>query len=793
MRYLWISAIALGCAVQLSGIGTAQIRDTSVDELVTQLGDQGVEKRRDAAYELARRVESSDVAIAALGKATADDDTQVRVQSLTGLARAGKKSESVIPALIKCLSHREDQVRYRAASALGAIGPASIEPLQSSWSTASLESKIAIAQAIAIIGPAAKSAIPLLTEGLNEKGGLPRYAAEALVAIAPNDEASLLCISNNQDVTARRVGINRLAITESLSETAIKKLYYSVSDTDPKIRETAILAIAKSKLQIDEKATLIEMALIDNAESVRAAAIVSMLKARLPAEEFSQRIVARMQSADSNVANTLVKAISQLGPGAKSAMPAMIQVASKPGIDQMLVSRSLANFGADAVPKMLAAIESRPEDESVFSQALGFIGEPAVEPLNLGLSSPVVLVRLAAVRALGGMRPMSKSVLESVAHSFEDPSDRVREIAVMALIAVAREGDLKKDDGLKNTVLKATQDIAPNVRAVATQCLTVLKLSDEQITEVVDRGLQDAAPNVRASTLKALGSLPKFLRSRSDRFVAMISDSDGGVRKNAVSLLGKLDKKQVNEAIVAACVKALGDSENSVRLAATESVRELAIDDKAVLDALGGNLVDDLNLLTVTLEALSGFGGKAAAMIPAISQLARHKETAVRVAAINALSSIEKDPQQLIGRLIEALDDREWEVRQCAGIALGKMGPDAKNAVPKLFGMLKSDLDKGYADSSLKEINTAPVEAVSLLMEKIDSNDRREAFYAVSLLGKIGPPAAESLPKLEAKAAKLKEELTGKGRSGGDKTRDDFRRKFLAEAIEAIKGESVPK
>ncbi len=52
------------------------------------------------------------------------------------------------------------------------------------------------------------------------------------------------------------------------------------------------------------------------------------------------------------------------------------------------------------------------------------------------------------------------------------------------------------------------------------------------------------------------------------------------------------------------------------------------------------------------------------------------------------------------------------------------------------------------------------------------------------MLGKIGPPAAESLPKLEAML-----EMPG----GGDANRAEFRKKTLKEAIALIKGEKEPK
>ncbi len=774
MRYLFIFAIAFSLCVPMAGFGIAQIRDASTVDLVKQLEEKEVERRRDAAYELVRRVDQSDAVIAALGKATADDDTQVRVQSLTGLARAGKKSGTVLPELLKCLSNRDSQVRYRAAGVLGAIGTASIEPLATHWKSASNDSKIAIAQALAIIGPEASSTISLLTEGLDGSGSLPRYASEALVAISPRDETSLLQIASHADAAARKVGISGLAALASPSELAIQKLLNAASDLDPKVRETAIIAVAKSRLPKTEKSVLIEEALVDSVESVQAAAIVALKRAALPADEFAQRLASRLQSDNIDTSNAVVKALAVLGPGAKIAFPALVAAANKKQIDQQLVSQTLASFGAEVVPDLLLAIEKQPASEPVFSKALGLIGEPAVEALTLGLSSEVELVRVAATRALGGVRPANNALLQKLVRSAEDKSANVREIAVSSLIAAAKEAEFAKD-----TMLKATTDVDPNVRAAAMQSFRSFKFTEEQTKLAVDRGLEDLSPDVRSSTLTILSDKPKLLQTHLERVTVLVRDADVRVRTNAALTIGKLDKKQINESVVEACITALRDSDFAVRIAMTESIKALGMSEPRVLEVLGENLVDNLALLRVTLEAVSGFGGKAAPLIPVVSQLASHEKTEVRLAALDALSAIEKDPQQLAGRLTEALEDKQWEVRRVAGVALGKLGPDAKNAVPKLFRLLSSDEDRDFASSALKEINTAPVEAIPMLLEKLESEERRTAFYAVSLLGKIGPPAAEALPKLEAMLAKPSE----------DKGRSEFRRKFLVEAIAAIKGE----
>ncbi len=759
----------------------AQVQEASSEELIKNLADSDVERRRDAAYEFVRRQDSSPEVITALEKSLSDNDTQVRFQSLLALARAGEKSAAAIPGLLKCLGDRDDQIRYRAGDALGKIGSASIEPLIAHWAGASDRSRIAISQAFAIIGREANLAIPLLSQAVADgKDGLPRYAAEALVAIAPQDEATFLRMAGHADGIVRKIGISALAAISAPTEVVMQELRKAVVDAEPKIRETAIIALAKSTLPISEKSQFIEAALLDKTSSVQAAAIVAMRKAKLPGKEFAVRIAARLQDADPLAASALVKALATLGNDAKDTLPTLLKFVNKDGIDQELISHTLASFGGAAVPDLLAAIEKQPDSEAILSQALALIGEPAVEALVGGMSSESELIRMAATRAIGGIRPLNKSLLEILSKAMGDKSPQIRKIAVSAIVTANKEAAFAQND-----VLKATQDDAPEVRAEAMQSLSVFEFSPEEIQAALNRGLQDAAAEVKASSVSVLGQLPKFHRGNVEKLVALTADEDARVRKASMQTLAKLDKELVSDSIVQGCVRGLADSDSAVRIVATETVKTLKLAEPAVLDAVAANLVDDLELLRASLDAISGFGDKAAMLIPSVSCLVGHERADVRAAAVSALAEIDKDPQQLTGRLTEALDDKEWEVRRIAGVALGKLGAEAKNAVPKLFQLLSNEEDTDFASGALREINTAPVEAIPLLLAKIESEERRVGFYAVSLLGKIGPPAAEALPKLEAMLANPN---SGGGREAG---RSDFRRKFLRDAIASIKGEPI--
>ncbi len=764
-------------------------RDASIDELIKYASAEDTTKRRDAVYEIVRRGEYSEVVVSALAGSTKDQDTQIRIQALMGLARAGKRSEPAMSQILSCLSNRDDQVRYRAAAALGAIGPTTIKPMMELWPSAANNTKIAITQALASIGPAALETQPSLLDAMaNGNNGLPRYAAEAIVAICPQDEAIILKVTDLADSVARKVGITALASLPQLSEAGLQKLQSAASDDEAKIREVAIVAIAKSGTPDELKARLIENAMSDPSPSVRAAAMVAIRKARLPAAEFASRIASKLPNADTEATNTILKGLSLIGPPAHVALPAVIEklvtVAANnlpqsnpetPVIDYEQAALTLASFGASVVPQLLEHIEKSPSIEPILSQALARIGEPAIDSLMLGANSPSELVRLSSTRALGGMRPAKKIVIDRLQTSCTDSAAKVRQMAIESLVSIGREAEPAKD-----MILKGMDDAESIVRAAAVTSANKFEYNEDQLKSILDRGLTDQSPDVRSRTIAALAEMPKQLHARLDTLARLLADNEPGVRQSAAQALGRVDKKQVNEMLVTACVQALKDSDMTVRSNATEAIRNLGLTDAPILEAMGGNLGDDVDLLRSTLEAIAGFGDKASSLVPSVASLIGHPKVEVRIAALNAIAAIDKDHENLVGRLADALDDKEWEIRRIAGVALGNLGAKSKNAVPKLLRLLSSDEDRDFAAGALREINTAPVEAIPLLLEKLDSEERRTAFFAVTLLGKIGPPAAEALPKLEAML----------GKPNADPGRAEFRKKMLIEAIASIKGET---
>jgi len=100
--------------------------------------------------------------------------------------------------------------------------------------------------------------------------------------------------------------------------------------------------------------------------------------------------------------------------------------------------------------------------------------------------------------------------------------------------------------------------------------------------------------------------------------------------------------------------------------------------------------------------------------------------------------------------LIKALGDNESEVRMNAAEALGRIGPEAKEAVPALIRAL-DDSDEEVRIAAAHAIAKVLIEAselVPILIGTLDNSNARVRKTAVEMLGDIGSEAKEAAPYL---------------------------------------------
>lgn len=655
--------------------------------------------------------------------------------------------------------------------------------------------------------------------------GATSYAAAAIVAIEPTQVEALLRIADHWHVGTRTLGISALAALPAPDAQVLERLRQTAADAEPKIRELSVVVLAKSALPTADKEALLETALTDPAASVRAAANVALRRARLNGTTFAERLAARLAEADRDRAISVLQGLSACGPNARTGLPQIVaaidrlglapsgpvagpvaesgdesadgsdqttsdadgsagdgvEPATQPvGLPHEAVVAVLAGLGPAAVGDLLEVVRQQAALEPVVAAALTRVGQPAIEPLLAGTHNDNPTIRIVSVRALGDMQPLAAASLQRLIEVIGDENLAVRTAAAMALTRAAATNSAAQE-----AVLTAMQDPSPTVRAVAVAALGENGFNREQRRDGFRRALRDPDPQVRAAGLTAIAKVPGQMQRNAAAILEQTADADTAVRLAAFAAVANVSKESLDngqfaaaDEVRSAVQRGLQDAEVAVRIAATSVIPKLELYDQATLDVLGQNLNGGRELIVATLEVLPKFTGDTDAIVARLQPLLGHELSEVRIAAVTAMAAADRQPLRLTQALVPMLEDREWVVRRIAGQNLGRQGSVAVSAVPKLFELLGRHEDKDYAAESLRQIDAAPIEALRLLIDHLDSEDRRKAFYAVTLLGKLGPAAAEALPKLEAIL---------QADSQGGVPLDDFRRNTIKDAIGKIK------
>ncbi|MEM8733531.1 MAG: HEAT repeat domain-containing protein [Planctomycetota bacterium] len=789
LSLLWITVFILN--TEVTAQSPAELRDWELDQLVEQVSSSDLQTRRDAVYELVRRRSYSKAVIDCLAELADERDEQLQFQALMGLARAGDQALPAADALIEVLNDRSDQMRYRAAEALGNMGPGVLPMLMEQWADAGNNRKVGLCNAFGRLGADATDAKSLLVESLAKEGAdVVASIVDALSKMDPGD-ADLWCnLACHQENVVRFVAIRSLAAVESPDEEVRQCLEKAVDDTEPRVREQALISIARSNVPLELKITVLLRAMRDPEYSVRSAAIAGVkiesaihdsVLEQLPEALAECEIIER---ADSYL--QLIESLDNREPGkdvVESTVKAILDRSVALKLPAEPTAEAIAGLGVGGVR---AAIQELSENELVepyVSLAIARAGNDAERLLLDAIENDAVVIRVAAVRAAGALEPTSQELLMPLISRLEDPEPTVR-LAVVESLGLVAGTRLASDAAstiqeINGKLVEALNDDDASVRAAIIRQVTVAKMSPEQETLLIDTGLEDDAVEANVAALACLMQLQSVLQRRADRVLELLDAEESEVRALSFRAIGGLTGKSKRAEAIARLADGLSDASSAVRVAATESLQELNASEKNLVDLMAANLGDDLDLLRVSLAGLESAGEAAADHAGTVRNLLKHPTVDIRVSAVSALAAIANDPLNLANSLTEALEDSEWTVRRAACEELGEIGETAKVSVPKLFAMIDVEEDESIATGALREIGAAPATVLPQLMSAYESENFRKRLYAVFLTGKIGEPAKEALPRLE----EMLEEANRSRRSGTTK-------KFILQAIDSINEDS---
>ena len=179
--------------------------------------------------------------------------------------------------------------------------------------------------------------------------------------------------------------------------------------------------------------------------------------------------------------------------------------------------------------------------------------------------------------------------------------------------------------------------------------------------------------------------------------ITLLKHDSSTVRQAAAWGLGSLRRKStaVNQAIPA-LIETLRDPDRSVRFFATLTLKEMGADASNAVPALakivGDNGVGtDQHSRAAAAYALGKIGPTARNALPALKKALQEPSSYLRGQVAVAIWRIDSDAETTLPVLLQemprTIEDSKWDWI----IAVGEMGPRAKEAIPQLTNELKQD------------------------------------------------------------------------------------------------------
>jgi HEAT repeat protein len=147
------------------------------------------------------------------------------------------------------------------------------------------------------------------------------------------------------------------------------------------------------------------------------------------------------------------------------------------------------------------------------------------------------------------------------------------------------------------------------------------------------------------------------------------------------------------------------------------------------------------------VESLKKIGPPARTVVPALVEALKEVDGDIRHYAVETLGGLGQEAKPAMPRLIESLNDRDTDIRIQAVRALARIDPKAKEVVPSLQTLLH-DSERDVRLEVLDALGQCGKPAVAPLIESLKDLDSNILIHAAESLGRIGPEAKEALPAL---------------------------------------------
>ncbi|MCY2930895.1 MAG: HEAT repeat domain-containing protein [Planctomycetota bacterium] len=578
-------------------------------------------------------------------------------------------------------------------------------------------------QQLGQLGPKAAQAVPALVSVLgDQRTDIRTAAARALGAIqsAPKIAVGPLAgLLKDKDASVRWAAANALGAFGADAAPAKGALTAATKDPDIAVGTIARTALAKIQSSLAERLASRPApgAPADGGKAPTPATPSAGPATRLRKGDASlQGYITALKDSRSSERREAILSLGQLGPKAADAVPDLVAIlGDEDGNVRMLAILSLGRIRS-APEIAVGPLAGLLKDEServrmAAADALGAFGAgaaPAKGALTTATKDKNIQVADAAETALRRIRFGLGEKLGSL------PAPGAKGNSSGLLSRMARESRWKMMPGGGATIMQdAVADGVPVDRAIAA------------LTEV----LQDPHSDEHRDAADALATFGPEAAAAVPALIAAWKGTDSGMADTIELALG-----DIGAPAAPALTTAMKSNDKSLRFRAA-----------------------------CALARCGPTAGKAA--LPVLQDALKSSETCRT--AVYALGRLRAAAAPAVPALVGLLASDKSDARDAAIDSLGRIGPPAKAAVPKLGALLTGRV-RGDAAQALAQIGGE--EAVKILTQALKIEQARPS--AAKALGDIGMPAKAAVPALTGVLEKEPDlEIVGETGNGFDTIR----------------------
>jgi HEAT repeat protein len=332
---------------------------------------------------------------------------------------------------------------------------------------------------------------------------------------------------------------------------------------------------------------------------------------------------------------------------------------------------------------------------AAFSCAAGPPAPESVPILIARLNSKRATERGDAARQLGKLGAKARPAVPALARALQDPDEDVRSEASCAL------RDLGPDAAAASAALVRALGDRPSV-AAANAPATLEAIGKPAVPHLVAELKKGERLRHRWVVLRILGAIGPDARDAAPPLQDAFKDKDFDNRLRAAWALVRVAPDL--PAGRAFLISVLKHKDKEVRRTASESLARLGPRGKPAVPVLLETIrapVTDKDTWMACMRALFALwqiGPEAKEAIPALTRLCKDRDEGVRMLAAGALLRVEEGNRQarralkpLLPDLAGCLADAEPGVPLFAADVLGRLGPEARSALPALRKALESN------------------------------------------------------------------------------------------------------